>query len=74
MKDILNSYSYSQLQNEQCSPLETIAFNSHQSCYTKNGFCKVILLNDTNLNCLVSEVFTFNDSWNEQAIQQVGNQ
>ena len=74
MKAILNINLYSQLQNEQCSQLEAIAFNSHQSCYINNGFCNDILLNDTNLNYLVSEVFTFNDSWNEQAIQQVGNQ
>ena len=70
MKTILNS----KVDNPICSRLETIAFNSHQSCYTDNRFCNDILLNDTNLNCLASEDFRLNDFWNEQAIQQVGNQ
>ena len=69
MKAILNANIYSP--NGTCSQLETIAFNSHQSCYTYNGFCTDILLNDTNLNCLAFEVLNYNDSWNEQAIQQV---
>ena len=71
MKAILNTNSDSLLQNEPCSQLQTIAFNSHQSCYTDNGFCNDILLSDTNLNCLAFEVFSLNDFWNEQAIQQV---
>ena len=70
MKAILNINLNS---NEVCSQLQTIAFNSHQSCYTENGFCTDILLSDTNLNCLASEDFSENDFWNEQATQQVGN-
>ena len=69
MKTILNSNVYNL--NGTCSELQTIAFNSHQSCYTDNGFCTDILLNDTNLNCLAFEVFDLNDLWNKQAIQQV---
>ena len=69
MKAILNSTVYES--NGTCSQLQAIAFNSHQSCYTDNGFCTDILLSDTNLNCLVFEVFCFNDYWNDQAIQQV---
>ena len=72
MKAILNSNVYKS--NGTCSQLQTIAFNSHQSCYTDNGFCNDILLSDNNLNCLVFEVFGLSDFWNEQGIQQVCNQ
>ena len=72
MKVILNSNVYNS--NGTCSQLQTIAFNSHQSCYADNGFCTDILLSDTNLNCLAFEVFDSSDFWNEQAIQQVCNQ
>ena len=57
-----------------CSQLQTLAFDSHQSCYINNGFCNDILLSDTNLNCLAFEVFNYTDFWNKQAIQQVCNQ
>ena len=69
MKDILNSSVYNS--NGTCTQLSTIAFNSHQSCYTDNGFCTNILLSETNLNCLAFEIFNLTDFWNEQAIQQV---
>ena len=69
MKAILNSTVYES--NGTCSQLQAFAFNSHQSCYTNNGFCTDILLSGTNLNCLAAEVFCFNDFWNDQAIQQV---
>ena len=68
MKAILNSNIYNS--SGTCSQLQLFAFNSHQSCYTDNGFCNV-LLNAINLNCLAFEVFNFNDFWNKQAIQQV---
>ena len=69
MKAILNSNIYNS--SGTCSELQTLAFNSHQSCYTDNGFCTDILLSDTNLHCLAFEVFNLNDYWNKQAIQQV---
>ena len=69
MKATLNSTVYNS--NGTCSQLQTIAFNSHQSCYTDNGFCTDILLSDTNLICLAFEVFVLNDFLNEEAIQQV---
>ena len=72
MKAILNSNAYKS--SGTCSHLETIAFNSHQSCYTDNGFCTDILLNEYNLKILTSEVFNSTDYWNEQAIQQVCDQ
>ena len=72
MKAILNSNVYNSIGT--CSQLETIAFNSHQSCYTDNGFCTDILLRDTNLKCLTFQVFNFNDFWNDHAIQQVCDQ
>ena len=69
MKGILNSNVYNS--SGTCSQLQTIVFNSHHSCFTNNGFCNDILLNDTNLNCLAFEVFGLSDFRNEQAIQQV---
>ena len=68
MKAILNSNIYNS--NVTCSQLQTIPLNSHQSCYTDNGFCTDILLSDTNLNCLAFEVFGLSAFWNEQGIQQ----
>ena len=72
MKTILNSTVYNSSGN--CSQLEIVAFNNNQSCYTDNGFCNDILLSDTNLNCIASEVFNFADFWNDQAIRQVCDQ
>ena len=69
MKAILNSTVYKS--NGTCSQLQTFAFNSHQSCYTDNGFCTDILLNHTNFNCLAFEGFGLSDLCNERAIQQV---
>lgn len=54
-----------------CIEIEETGFNSHQSCYSDNGFCTDILLSDTDLNCLASEVFNLTDEWNKKAIQQV---
>ena len=69
MRAILNSYVYNSAGT--CSQLQTQAFNSQSSCYTSNGFCTNILLSVTNLNCLAYEVFSNNDFWNKQAVQQV---
>ena len=69
MKGILDFVFYKQ--NDKCGQMQTFGFNSHQSCYTDNGFCTDILLSDNNLNCLAFEVLNYNDFWNEQAIQQV---
>ena len=52
MKAILNSIVYNS--NGTCSQLQTIAFNSHQCCYTDDESCTDILLSDTNLNNLKS--------------------
>ena len=71
MKAILNSNVYNS--NGTCSQLQAIAFNSHQFCYTDNGFCTDILSSTmcTNVRCLAGEVFDLSDFWNKQAIQQV---
>ena len=69
MKAILNSNVYKS--NGTCSELQTLAFNSHPSCYTDNGFCTDILLSDNNLNSIASKVLDLSDFWNKLAIQQV---
>ena len=69
MRAILNSNVYNS--NGTCRELQTVAFDSHPSCYTDNGFCTDILLSVTNLYCLAVEVYRWNDFFNKQAIQQV---
>ena len=60
--------------NRLCEQLETNALESELSCYFEHGFCRDILLIDTNLNYLASDVFNETDPWNAKAIGQVCNQ
>ena len=69
MRAILNSNVYNS--NGTCSELQAVAFDSHPSCYTDNGFCTDILLSATNLYCLAVEVYQWSDFFNKLAIQQV---
>ena len=71
MKVILNSTVYNS--NGICSQLKKLAFDSHPSCYTDNGFCTDILSSPmcTNVRCLANEVFDLRDLFTIPSIVQV---
>lgn len=69
MKAIIHNDAYNN-SDTTCNDLQTIAFDSHPTCYVENDFCNEIFVNEVNIVCL-KKVFSLADFFSIQAIDQV---